>query len=475
MTGNSLRWTLTGLWVCIVNRLAKTKYRLNANIKRVFDFAVSVLGLLVLSPILVVVAVLVKVTDGGAIFFRQRRVGLGGVPFQILKFRTMVMNAESRGASVTKAGDSRITPIGRVLRVTKVDELPQLWNVLKGEMSFVGPRPEVPRYVEQYSPAQLELLQFKPGITDWATLLFRNEEELLREAEDPDDFYVQHCIPKKFSLNMQYVERANVFRDFWIIVQTLVPHRIMVLLVYSLVFVIATVMSMYLRFDFKVPSVEWGNIAEILLWTVGLKIGLLFYHAHFQGLLSYFSRREMVQLLSVLLSSSGIQLLYWHLSGAWMSLPRSVIVIDFLASFFLICMVRFGLRSLRERELKSEESGSGATIKRVGIVGAGTFGAALAKQFMDDRSLGISVEGFFDDLPQRWHRFIHGVCVMGMPETLKNEGWGEKLDEVIIAIPEAPVDRQKQIVEMLRSTGIKYHIVPSVRQIRNGDVVVSQF
>ena len=458
-----------------MNRLTKTGLRTNAIFKRTFDLVVSAIGLLVLSPVLGVVAIAIKLTDGGAIFFRQRRIGLGGVPFKILKFRTMVMNAEARGASVTKAGDSRITPIGRVLRGTKLDELPQLWNVLKGEMSFVGPRPEVPKFVERYTPAQLELLQFKPGITDWAKLLFRNEEELLREAEDPIDFYVQHCIPKKFSLNMQYAERANVFRDLWIIVQTLLPHRVMVLLVYSLVFVLATVLSMYLRFDFKVPENEWGNIAGILLWTVGLKIGLLFYHAHFHGLLSYFSRREMVQLLSVLLSSSGIQLGYWHLSGGWMSLPRSVIVIDFLASFFLICMVRFGLRSLRERELESEESGGGAAVKRVGIIGAGTFGAALAKQFMGDRSLGIHVEAFFDDLPQRWHRFIHGVCVVGMPETLKNEGWGERLDEVIIAIPEAPVDRQKQIIEMLRSTSLKFHIVPSVRQIQNGDVVVSQF
>jgi lipopolysaccharide/colanic/teichoic acid biosynthesis glycosyltransferase len=457
----------------VINSTVKRK-RFNALAKRIFDISFSTIGLLLLLPIFLVVALVIWLCDRKTVFFRQVRVGRGGVSFHIIKFRTMVIEAEEQGVSVTRAGDRRITPIGRVLRGTKIDELPQLWNVLKGEMSFVGPRPEVPQYVEKYTPAQLELLQFKPGITDWASMLFRNEEELLREEENPEDFYVKHCIPKKFSLNMQYAERANVFRDIWIIVLTLLPHRLSLLLVYTFFFVMATVLSIFLRFDFQVPAVEWTNFEWILLWTIGLKVGLLFYVTHFHGLLSYFSRREIFQLLAGLSFSCGIQLLYWYLSDGWMSLPRSVIVIDFLTSFFLLCMVRFSLRSLREKELVAGLPLHGGKVKRVGIIGAATFGAALAKQFMDDRTLGIRVESFFDDLPQRWHRFIHGVHVVGMPELLKNEVWRGKIDEVIVAIPEASVERQKQISAMLRTTGLKFHIVPSVSQIRNGDVIVSQ-
>jgi len=445
----------------------------NALAKRIFDVSFSVAGLLVLLPMFLVIAVLIWLCDRKTVLFRQLRVGRGGVSFHIIKFRTMVIEADKQGASVTKAGDHRITPIGRVLRRFKLDELPQLWNVLKGEMSFVGPRPEVPRYVERYTPVQLELLQFKPGITDWATLLFRNEEELLREAEDPEEFYVAYCIPKKFSLNMQYAEKANVVKDVWIIVQTLVPHGALVLSFYASIFVFSTLISYQLSFDFSVPPIEWIHIGTILMWTVGLKVLLLLFRADFGGLLSYFSRREVFQLFSVLTAAAAVQFVFWYLSDGKVSLPRTVIVIDFLTSMFLVGMIRFGLRSLREQGIEVDIGESQTGLKRVGIIGAGTFGASLAKQFLDDPSLGIRVDGFFDDLPQRWHRLIHGVRVLGMPETLENKEWNEKLDEVIIAMPEASVERLQEILDMLRATRLKYYIVPSVRQIRDGDIVIS--
>jgi lipopolysaccharide/colanic/teichoic acid biosynthesis glycosyltransferase len=191
--------------------------------KRCFDIFFAGLGLLVLSPLLLVIAALVKWGDGGPVFFRQRRVGLGGSFFWIWKFRTMVVDAEKKGLKVTGGSDPRVTPVGRILRRTKLDELPQLWNVLRGDMSFVGPRPEVPRYVAFYTPEQREILKLKPGITDLATLEFRNEEELLRHAADVERFYIDCCIPRKIELNLLYTERANVWQDTLIILQTLMP------------------------------------------------------------------------------------------------------------------------------------------------------------------------------------------------------------------------------------------------------------
>jgi lipopolysaccharide/colanic/teichoic acid biosynthesis glycosyltransferase len=136
----------------------------------------------------------------------------------------MIVDAEKKGLGITKSGDARITPVGRFLRKHKLDELPQLWNVFRGDMSFVGPRPEIPRYVELYSEEQKAILELKPGVTDLATLEFRNEEELLRNASDTEKFYVEYCLPRKIELNLIYAREASVWRDTLIILQTLFPQ-----------------------------------------------------------------------------------------------------------------------------------------------------------------------------------------------------------------------------------------------------------
>jgi len=191
--------------------------------KRAYDVFFSGIGLILFSPVLLLLAVAIKLADKGPVFFRQKRVGHRGNPFWILKFRTMIVNAERAGLSVTQDGDPRITRIGRILRKTKLDELPQLWNVFRGEMSLVGPRPEVPRYVELYTPEQRKILDLKPGITDLATLEFRREEELLKTAADVERFYLEFCVPRKIELNLLYARDANLLSDTWIILQTVIP------------------------------------------------------------------------------------------------------------------------------------------------------------------------------------------------------------------------------------------------------------
>lgn len=191
--------------------------------KRSYDLCFAALGLLILSPLFLLIAVVVKLSDGGPVIFLQKRVGRYGRLFWIWKFRTMVVNAETQGPSVTKAGDQRVTTVGKVLRKTKLDELPQLWNVLHGEMSFVGPRPEVPRYVARYTAEQREVLNLKPGITDLATLEFRHEEELLRKVPDTEKFYAEYCLPRKIELNLAYNRHANLWQDTQIVLRSLFP------------------------------------------------------------------------------------------------------------------------------------------------------------------------------------------------------------------------------------------------------------
>lgn len=188
--------------------------------KRFFDIVVSLLGILVTSPILLVVSLLIKLTSKGPVFYKQERIGKGEKPFFILKFRTMVVNADQQGLKITVDGDKRITGVGEFLRKSKLDELPQLFNVLFGQMSLVGPRPEVKEYVDLYTEQQKKVLSVRPGITDYASVCFRNENEILAQAEDPQKEYIEHIMPLKLRYNQKYIEEMGVFTDLKLIFLT---------------------------------------------------------------------------------------------------------------------------------------------------------------------------------------------------------------------------------------------------------------
>lgn len=189
--------------------------------KRLFDLFFTIPGLIVLLPLFLIVALLIKLEDGAAIFFFQERIGWRGKPFRIWKFRSMVVNAEKVGAQLTIGRDSRITRVGHFLRATKIDELPQLINVLRGEMSLVGPRPEVPRYVNLYTPEQAKVLELVPGMTDLASIAYRNENDILANSLDPEREYIEKIVPDKIQINLQYADRASIWNDFLVILKTI--------------------------------------------------------------------------------------------------------------------------------------------------------------------------------------------------------------------------------------------------------------
>jgi lipopolysaccharide/colanic/teichoic acid biosynthesis glycosyltransferase len=195
--------------------------------KRLFDVLASLAGLVILSPLFALIAVAIKLDSPGPVFFRGRRVGRNGCLFDIYKFRSMVVDADRKGPGITTAGDPRITRVGNTLRRTKLDELPQLINVVRGEMSLVGPRPEDARYVALYTSEQRRVLSVRPGITSPASLCFRQEEDLLR-GEDWRRVYREQVVPAKLQIELDYLERASLWRDLGILVQTvlaLVPRR----------------------------------------------------------------------------------------------------------------------------------------------------------------------------------------------------------------------------------------------------------
>jgi lipopolysaccharide/colanic/teichoic acid biosynthesis glycosyltransferase len=317
--------------------------------KRCFDLFFSALVLIALSPLLVCISVLVKCSDWGPIFFRQRRVGQHGKLFWLWKFRTMIVNAEKLGLPLTKDGDPRITSIGRFLRKSKLDDLPQLWNVLKGEMSFVGPRPEVPQFVERYTPEQREILAYKPGITGLATLTFRDEEVLLRNVKNLESFYVQYCIPRKVTLDCQYAKKANLLQDTWIILQALCPYWLAVVSIYVVVLATSFWLAYLLRFGFSATKWELKRAIYFLFSFVTVKLLLLLLTKEFKGLMSYFSVPELQRITTAL----GLALLFqfglWNLSGGVLAPAPSIILIDFFISIILLCLLRLSFRLMRER------------------------------------------------------------------------------------------------------------------------------
>lgn len=190
-------------------------------IKRIFDFIFSLVGLILLSPFLIVISFLIIIDSKGGVFFIQRRVGRNNKDFNLIKFRTMKTGSYKKGLITIGKKDPRVTIPGYMLRKYKIDEIPQLINVLSGDMSLVGPRPEVRKYVEIYTPEQSQVLQVKPGITSLASIEYLNENEILGKSEDPENTYLQEVMPRKLELNLEYVKKANFRTDLYIIFKTI--------------------------------------------------------------------------------------------------------------------------------------------------------------------------------------------------------------------------------------------------------------
>ena len=189
--------------------------------KRFFDLVTAGLGLIFLTPLFLIIAILIKSNSKGPVFYKQPRVGKGGVLFNLFKFRTMQVGADRATAITVGHRDPRITPIGYYLRKFKLDELPQLINVLVGEMSLVGPRPELEKFVKLYNERQRKVISVKPGITDYASIQFRNENEMLAGKPDPVDYYIKEIMPLKLELNLQYIANQSFLTDLKIIGHTI--------------------------------------------------------------------------------------------------------------------------------------------------------------------------------------------------------------------------------------------------------------
>ena len=189
--------------------------------KRLFDIIATTIGMLLLAPIMLIIILWIKFSSEGPLLYVQKRVGKNFKEFDLYKFRSMVVDADRNGLSITSGDDSRITKVGKIIRRTKIDELPQLFNVLKGDMSLVGPRPEVMKFVAQKKEEYIKVLSVKPGITDTAAIEFRDEESIMEQYDDKEDAYIKYVLPRKIKLYYMYIENITFVNDVRLILQTL--------------------------------------------------------------------------------------------------------------------------------------------------------------------------------------------------------------------------------------------------------------
>ena len=328
--------------------------------KRVFDFIASLLGLIILSPLFIVISIWIKFTSKGPIFYIQKRVGQNFREFNLFKFRSMVINADKKGPLVTSGDDSRITKVGKFIRRTKIDELPQLLNVLKGDISLVGPRPEVMKYVQTQKEAYSKILTVKPGITDSVAVSFRDEEELMKKFEDKEKGYIEEILPKKIKLYLEYIENISFINDIRVIFNTffaadvLLPtnsKRKVFYLIGDLIFTyIALYFAFSLRFDFNIPSHYSDNIIKGYIFLIVIRIFFFYIYDIFRVSWRYFGFRDHIKVVYALLSSTIIFTItiYLFRNSIFSGFPRSVIPIEFFISLFLFLSFRASRRAMLE-------------------------------------------------------------------------------------------------------------------------------
>ena len=290
--------------------------------KRTIDILVAGIGLLCLSPLLTLVAIAIKLDSQGPVLFRQKRVGIGFRLFWLYKFRTMNVDAAKKGGQLTIQGDKRVTRVGALLRLAKLDEFPQLVNVLKGDMSLVGPRPEVPEFVEQFREDYRKLLTVRPGITDPASLRYRDEERRLAAAEDPEHEYVARILPAKIRLAQAYVSQSSTAYDLLLVGRTILDavgarllpqlllryRRVVVVVIHLFLIIASSVLAFALRFDGDVPQAELA----LLVWTLPLLVGvrglMFMWFRLYEGLWRY---TDIIDLRNIVVAVSASSFLFY--------------------------------------------------------------------------------------------------------------------------------------------------------------------
>ncbi len=441
-------------------------------LRQLFDRAAAAVGLLLLSPLFLVIAALIKLDSRGPVFFRQQRVGRHFRPFNIWKFRTMAEDAPARGGCLTVGDDPRVTRVGRILRKTKLDELPQLINVLTGEMNLVGPRPEVRKYVDLYVNEYRELLQLSPGVTDLAAIAYRDEATELGQSADPEREYITHALPHKLRLSRTSMERSSWLFDIGILVTTLVDvgqdwmfgltrrsgtqsplaskmratvlryRRILVVVFQMGLAALANYAAFLLRFDGAIPAPEHRLLLHTLPWLLVVRsVAFGLFHVN-EGLWRYTSLWDLRAIARAVTLSSITWYALVHIVWQMHSYPRSIFIIDALLLIFLLGGVRLVRRMLPQAVLPRGG-------RRVLIVGAGDLGEMIVRDMKWHAGDRYEPIGFVDEDGSQKGQYIHGVPVLGSWKELPAIVSTVQPREVLIATPAIGPSELRRLLMLL--------------------------
>ena len=468
-------------------------------LKRALDIGLAGLGLLVLAPLLAAVALLIRLESRGPVFFRQTRVGRHGEPFRIFKFRTMEHAPQGGGPQLTVAGDERITRVGAVLRRTKLDELPQLIDVLRGTMSLVGPRPEVPRYVEHYPPGDRErVLSVRPGITDFASLRYRDENALLARASDPEREYLDVILPSKLRYALDYVDHGSVAGDLRVLGLTVrtvfsasspLPSRFIAMtdhhlwrrldhtmaqlyprrrLMATVVDGLTVLACWHLTYLFRLGFERWqpGRPSyddAVSVGVVATYLVLLTLTGAGRGMWRYFGFDDLKRITTACLAA-GVLAAVAVLTAGLTGVARAVLLLHPLFCIVALSLLRMLYRMLWEHA-RGRANGLAGEPRRAIVLGAGEAARRLvAGIHLRD---GWAVQALLDDDPAKQGARVGGVTVLGPLSQLALPHVVYGATHVIVAMPGATPAQREQAVQLARRTGLDVLTVPSQSELQS--------
>lgn len=474
--------------------------------KRLFDVLFSALGLLAASPLMLAAAVLVKLEDGGPVFFLHERVGRNFRPFRVVKFRTMEASPAA-GPQITSASDPRITRVGRHLRKTKLDELPQLINVLRGEMSLVGPRPETAGFVQAFRDKYEEILRVRPGITDPASIAYRHEEDILKGVQDPEAYYISEILPRKLDINLRYVRERSMLGDVRIILRTIavlakpamakprhqpagdecipclpegptgsrlaglvVKYRsALVFCLFAVSVAAADYLAFYIRFDGKIDPYYLGIVPYSVSMALAVRLPLYYAFGLHHGMWRYAGISDLRKIavsttIGTLIMATAFS--RWDLGP--MRYPYSVMLLDWILATGFTGGIRVALRVYKEYRI-SRSAGKRRTL----IIGAGEAGERIVRDMRSNASVHNPI-GFIDDDTSKKGLSIHDVRVLGTREDLSRVMEECRPDEILLAIPSARPRLLQDMIKELTQYSLPIQTLPKMGDILDGRVSVDQ-
>lgn len=437
--------------------------------KRLFDITIAVIGLVVAAPLMALIAAAIKVDSPGRVFFSQKRLGQGGEVFDIHKFRKFPDNWGTRGSGVTVAGDARMTRLGRFLERSKLDELPQLWNILKGEMSLVGPRPESLNFADLFTGEFSRVHDYKPGIFGPNQVAYRNEAEMYPPDRDPDEFYRSELFPAKARNDIDYFDRATLLSDIgwmirgiWVSIAEAINWKRVIRqrglhVAYDVCAVAgAWVAATLLRFE-GLPSGGHMGVFEIGLWLLPLLIiPLLIVGGCYRQPVRHFSLGGSVRIFSAITIG---YVFFTVLAMAFVFRSVSIIVLP-MAGFGTFILMLAGRLYYRERWRNRKKNGNGnGPAVNVAIYGAGRRGGALAG-LINQGFPGASVVGFIDDSDQDMRgREIQGRRVLGSERDLNTIHAVHSIDQIWTTfVPDSP--KHRRVREWCADNEVKLVVLP---------------